>query len=208
MTGELKDNVDLDIADAADTASYAHNFNNYQQQRLKTLGDAQPSGEAFPKVLVAAPIGCQVIKSNYPAMIPVGSFCTLAPYSATEVFKYIFDGTEDFFEILQVFFHHAAFSASGKQLICDVQGVDTSKGDLLLVDPCVLRESMPSLSTVVGTVTQQAQSQPSATADCARRFDRLHPRCSQICHEFDPQRKSAKRNLGCCGVNATCGLHA
>merc|ERR1712032_903349 len=91
---------------------------------------------------------------------------------------------------------------NGKQLVCDIQGADEDGGDFVLLDPCILRTNLPGVSDLVGTVAPNTKTEASGLV--ADRFDALHPTCAQMCKTFDPQRKSAKRNVGLCG--AICGL--
>lgn len=209
-------NAQLDVEDAELAASYAHRFMLHQ---LSVSG-----GEQTCSLKVAVPVVCEVIKSCLPALVPVGSFCTLASYSATEVQKFVFDGSEPFLEIPQVFFHHAAFSSSGKHFVCDIQGEEDDDGTWVLVDPCVLRAEMPTVAGIVGAAAGGTRRDTEDTdregnvASCgidltdgrasngpsAARFDTLHPRCPELCKAFDPHRKSCKRNGGACGIS--CGL--
>jgi len=201
-----RENVELDLRDAKDTCSYAHKFNLAHQQGFGKEGDAAPVGEDVRGVRVAAPVGCEVVSTCYPAMIPVGSACTLAVYPATEVRKFVFDGSEDFLELGQAFFHHAAFSSNGKEYVCDLQGVDDDDLGLILVDPCVLRSAPPEMMHIVGAVAPGAVGLPQAHGPTGELFDALHPKCSCLCKAFDPGRRSAKRNVGVCGVGGNCGL--
>jgi len=203
------ENVELDLEDAKNAASYAHRFNLYLQQSCGSeAAPALTEGESLPSVKVAAPVGCQVISSSYPAMIPVGSACTLAPYSASEVRKFVFDGSEDFLELPHAYFHYAAFSSSGKQLVCDIQGCDEDDGAVLFLDPCVLRMDLPTVSGLMGAVVPGAGPGHAVASEgpTPERFDALHPRCAQLCKAFDPQRKSLKNHAGACGMGGTCGF--
>merc|ERR1712070_858081 len=121
-------NAEIDVDDANVAASYAYRFNRNQRVPLETAADATVqvvSGDGAPRVRVAAAIACEVISSSHPSMIPVGGFCTLAPYSDKEVQKYVFDGVSDeFSEVPQAFFHYTAFASGGKEFLCDIQGVE------------------------------------------------------------------------------------
>ncbi|CAE8583408.1 unnamed protein product [Polarella glacialis] len=196
--------VEEDLEDANSAASYAHRFNLYHRQRAIEAGLS--SEEALPIVKVAAPAACRVVKSTYPALIPVGSVCTLVVYPYNEVRKFVFDGSEDFLELPQAFFHHAAFSSGGKQLVCDIQGMEEDDGSLLIIDPCVLRPEMMTVADlVVGAVGPKGKGEQDAagclgpigsqTPSAVEHFDALHPKCAQLCKAFDAQRKSVKSTL-------------
>lgn len=201
-----RDNVELDLRDAKDAASYAHKFNLSHQQGFGKEGDDMPHSDDIRGVRVAAPVGCEVVSTLYPAMIPVGSACTLAVYPAAEVRKFVFDGSEDFLELGQAFFHHATFSSNGKEFVCDLQGVEDDDVGIILVDPVVLRPAPPEVMHIVGAVAPGAVGPPPTLGPTGELFDALHPKCSQLCKAFDPGRRSAKRNVGICGVAGNCGL--
>mmetsp|Transcript_159758 Transcript_159758/g.508530 ORF Transcript_159758/g.508530 Transcript_159758/m.508530 type:complete len:292 (+) Transcript_159758:104-979(+) len=102
-------NAELDFVDAGDAVAYASRFNSHQQQ--------QAEGETAPTVKVAVPAVCSVVESCFPAMIPQGTACTLTPFPDVDVQKFVFDGTEDFLELPQTFFHYAAFSSNGQKAL-------------------------------------------------------------------------------------------
>lgn len=194
--------VRMDVADASDAAAYATRFNLHHQQHA--------DGEEVPLVKVAVPIVCTVKETCFPAMIPTGTACTLIPYPCSDVHKYVFDGSEDFLELPQAYFHCAAFSTNGKCFVCDVQGTELDSGDFLLIDPCVLRAERPNVDAIVRAAAAPVAAgagfaQEAAGGPTGERFDALHPKCAQLCHTFDPHRKTAKRNVGVCGVG-TCGF--
>lgn len=153
---------------------------------------------------VATPVACRVLKSSMPSLLPVGSTCLLTAYSEPEVRKFLFDGSEDFLELAQAFFHHVAFSSGGKELMCDLQGFEGDDGSLLLIDPCIWRSELLTVGALLAqAVKTGADKVPGPSPE---RFDKLHPKCTSLCQAFDPQRKSIKRNTGICGMGATCGL--
>merc|ERR1712079_547574 len=133
---------------------------------------------------VAAPVGCEVISSNYPAMIPVGTSCILTAYSGAEIRKFVFAGDEAFMELPQAYFHYAAFASSGKQLVCDIQGSHEDDGHILLVDPCVWQVDPPGVSDLVGAMMpadgDRQDTEPAARTFTAY-FDAAHPKCTQLC---------------------------
>jgi hypothetical protein len=229
------EHVEIDVDDANVAASYASRFNRNQRQFAGSpeesgisdeMNSARPlveeqrhqriaGADEAPTVKVAATIACEVIVSSHPSMIPVGGFCTLAPYSDREVQKFVFDGTtEEFSEVPQAYFHYTAFASGGKEYVCDIQGVEEDDGSFLFVDPCLLRSGLPTVGQLVGAV---ANAQAQSGGSCARaqvqsvgptveRFDTLHPKCGGACKVFDPHRRSGVRNgkVGLCGI--TCGL--
>merc|ERR1719265_490915 len=109
----------------------------------------------MPSIRVAAPVACEVIHSGYPSMVPVGTVCTLTPYSEKDVQKFVFDGqTEEFLEIPQAFFHYAAFSSNGKEYVVDIQGTEDDDGSLLIVDPCILKAGLPSVRDLMSVAAK------------------------------------------------------
>lgn len=227
-------NVESDVDDAGAAASYAARFNRNQRQALLPGGaipsdgcdepdssrplleeqrpEAELGDDSAPKVRVAATIACEVVTSNYPSMIPVGGYCTLAPYAEKEVQKFVFDGSsEDFSEIPQAYFHYSAFVSGGKEYVCDIQGTEEDDGSFLLVDPCILKACPPTVGQLVGAIANapgQTSSPQSISGPTVERFDALHPRCGDACKVFDPHRRSAQRNgkIGMCGIAPTCGF--
>jgi len=212
------DCVELDLEDARCAASYAHRFNLYHRKLSNDAG--MSDDEPMPSIKVAAPVACRVLRSNLPALLPVGATCSLSVYPAQEVTKFVFSGKEDFLEMAQAFFHHAAFSSGGKELVCDLQGSEEDDGSLLLVDPCILRADKVSIGGLVaGAVAGKSKADSedeqvnmnclapaAAQFAAADRFDQLHPKCAQLCKAFDPKRSSVQRKVGVCGVGITCGL--
>mmetsp|Transcript_58485 Transcript_58485/g.163089 ORF Transcript_58485/g.163089 Transcript_58485/m.163089 type:complete len:311 (+) Transcript_58485:25-957(+) len=190
-------NAKLDVLDAVDAGVYAHRFNLAQL--------ASSHGEQCPQVRVAIPVVCEVVSSGHPAMVPVGSLCTLAPYPCNEVTKFVLDGSEEFWEVPQAFFHYAAFSSGSKHFVCDIQGAEDDCGSVLLLDPCLLRDEQPTIAGLVNHMALDASRGASlSAAPSLARFEAMHPHCSQLCRSFDPQRQTARRSIGFC--SATCGL--
>jgi len=221
-----RENAQFDVEDSKVAAVYAQRFNLHQQNTVAGMGMADPKDSAavaatstmddetaliengtFPTIKVAAPVACEVIASGYPSMVPVGAICTLAPYAEKRVQEYVFDGQSDeFSELPQAYFHYAAFTSGGKEYVCDIQGVEDDDGSFLIVDPCILKADLPGVRDLIGAVAN-VQSEPSKNGPTVERFDTLHPKCTQACRVFDPQRRSAMRNgkVGMCGMGA-CGL--
>lgn len=210
----VMDNVEWDVADAKEVASYAHRFNGWLQRMLGVEDDSMGAGHgadassAAPRIRVCAPVGCTVIASRTEAAQP-GHAVLLAPYNAAEVRKYVFDGGEDFVELPQSFFHHVSWAAGGAAMVCDLQGTEDDEGNVYLVDPCVLRSKRPDVGMVVGSLIKEglgvkpAESDPSEPSQ--HWFDLLHPKCGQLCKGFDPHRRGVK-NRGACGLGISCGV--
>jgi len=203
------DAVALDLEDSLLVSSYAHRFNLYSREHAREAGFV----DHVPSIKVAAPVACRVLKTNLPAILPIGATCTLFPYEDREVKKFVFDGSEDFLELAQAFFHHAAFSSGGKDLVCDIQGVEEEDGSLLLIDPCVLRANRLTVGTLLKGAAQRANDNYGEAAclgpvltPASQKFDALHPKCAPLCKAFDPYRSSVKSKVGVCGLDVSCGL--
>lgn len=197
--------VELGVQDAKDAASYAYRFNMFllRQQGLSEATDS----EKVPGMKVAAPVICEVVHTGYPSMIPTGGLCTLTQYNCREVIKFVFDGSEDFQEMPQAFFHFAAHSSGGKEFVCDLQGDEDEAGNFLLIDPVLLRAGLPGVGDLVSAGMRESgmkkEMAGTSTGPTKERFDQLHPKCAQMCKEFDPQRKGAVKSIGgMCGFNS------
>jgi len=195
-----QENVQMDLKDSADVASYACRFN----QQLNTMAGEQGG---VPAVKVCAPVGCEVIKSSNPQFASPGEYITVIPYPFNDIKKFLFDGSEDFLEVPQAFFHHASWLSSSRELICDIQGIEDEDGNVVLIDPCVVRAPQATvgdlLTTLVANQKENIPQVPSADIS-SDRFDALHPRCSQLCKAFDPYRRSCGGKMKNCGLNITC----
>lgn len=205
-----EDAVKWDLEDAKSAGSYAHRFNLYSREHAREAGEAV---DELPCVKVAAPVACRVVKTSFPALLPVGAYCTLWPYSDPEVRKFVFNGCQDFVELAQAFFHHSAFSSNGKDLVCDIQGVEEEDGSLLLIDPCLLRPSKLTVGALLkGAAKEEKEREDLAVClgpvvnVAADKFDMLHPKCTSLCKAFDPKRCTVKRKVGVCGLDISCGL--
>lgn len=193
--------VELDLQDSADTAHYCARFNQQIQRSFGQVG-------SVPGVRVCGPVGCEIIKSSNTEFANAGEAVMIIPFPFPEVKKFVFDGSEDFLEIPQAFFHHAAFLSGGRDFLCDLQGIEDDDSNVLLLDPCILRSPKPGVADVLTTLAKGAPVKDSEADACSQqRFDMLHPQCSQLCKAFDPNRRSAAKGRHC-GLNITaCGLH-
>lgn len=194
------ENVEIDLKDSADVASYASRF-NHQLQNI--FGE---SGGAVPGVMVCGAVGCEIIKSSSSQFASPGEAIMIIPWPFPEIKKFMFDGSEDFLEVPQAFFHHAAWLSNSHEFVCDLQGIEDDDNNVILVDPCVIRAAKPTVGNLLSTLaTSMSQKEKEnvpqhVSADISTdRFDALHPRCSQLCKAFDPHRRSA--------VKRHCGLH-
>jgi hypothetical protein len=198
------ENVELDLQDSADTAHYCSRFNAHMQRSFGEAG-------SMPGLRVCGPVGCEVLQSNNSQFANPGEAVMIFPYPFPEVKKFVFDGSEDFLEIPQAFFHHAAFVSGGREFLCDLQGIEDDESNVLLIDPCILRSPKPGVADLLATLAKgsaQNNGKDNEVDQCSQqRFDMLHPRCSQLCKAFDPHRRSAGKGRHC-GLHITaCGLH-
>jgi len=192
---QTMERVVANMADSKDVAYHAEHFNKFTASSPHAPG----FGHECPKVKVCAPVGCRVLDSRMPQLARKGSVVTIIDYPASEVEKFVFDGKEEFKEIPQSFFHHVAWSTGGSSMVFDLQGTENEDGDVLLVDPCVLRAPQVGVTDLVSAAAGQAGDSPDD-----QMFDVVHRSCGQLCKGFDPTRRGAKvRRM--CGMPA-CGL--
>lgn len=182
------ENLQKDVEDSKQVASYAHKFNMQQLGSLEMDG-----GEGLCAVKVAAPIGCQVVAKSKFLMEPInqGDLLTLAPFPDETIEKFVFEGDEKFHELPQAFFHYVAWLSGGKEMACDLQGSLGDEGELTLVDPVVVRTGGAS---ILEHITCQP---PQGNTPLPPLFDKLHPRCAQMCKDFDKSRAVRSKRLGC-----------
>lgn len=204
--------IDADLEDWRVVSEYAHRFNTHILQKSKIYPDAETdASEKLQGVKVSAPVGCDVLGSSLPQFIAAGDTVLLSVFDPMDVQKFVFDGSEEFMELPQAFFHYAAWSSGGHELVCDIQGAQEEDGSILIIDPCVLRKSPPTVADLIGTVAPMATNLinsaiSSAPSDgIAGRFDLLHPKCAQMCKTFDPQRRGGQVRTAC-GVCIACGV--
>lgn len=203
-TQKTHENAQLHVEDAERATAHASRFNAQMLKAMGNVMDLREQGEAPPSVKICAPVACEVLSSSAPEILPRGSACTVTPYPHEEVVKYVFDGADEFMEVPQAFFHYAAFVSGGTEFVCDLQGMEDDSGCVLLIDPVVLREDKANMSAFLNTtLLEKAKPERKFGPDHAPtedRFDRLHPRCGQLCQSFDPMRRGAKGKKGFCGI--------
>lgn len=194
------DNVRLDLNDAFAATSYASRFNTMM---LQSQGhqDMHAAPEVIPTVKICAPVACEVMATTASDILPRGSFCTLALYPHREVKKFVFEGREEFEEVPQAFFHFAVFASGSKELVSDLQGMDDDSGGLTLLDPIVFRTAQPSVGALLSTMMMSTKQDSNGSEDRVEQlFNGLHPKCGQICTQFDPGRRGSKGKKGMCGI--------
>jgi len=200
------ENARLHVEDAEIATGHATSFNRYMADKFGgNMMDQRQQGEAPPSVKVCAPVACEVLSTNAPEVLPRGAACTVTPYPFPEVMKFVFDGADEFLDVPQAYFHFAAFATGGADMVCDIQGWEDDYGGMHLIDPVVLGGNKPAVSQYLSTLAageQAAPPRPSGPdhAPSDQRFDRLHPRCGEICRSFDPTRHGAKGKKGYCGI--------
>lgn len=195
------------IEDAERATAHAAGFNKQIRSTMGNMMDNyQNQAEEAPTLKVCAPVATEVLASSAPEVLPRGSACTLTPYPHSEVTKFVFDGVnDDFLEVPQAFFHFAAFASGGREFVCDIQGAEDEFGGFHLIDPVVLREETQDVASFLNSTFREVKQDASQRlgpdhAPTEERFDRLHPRCGQLCQSFDPMRRGAKGKKGFCGI--------
>lgn len=191
------DNVKEIVSDAADTAAYAHRFN---QHTAKAVGE-DPNN--VPSVRVAAPVACQVIDSATPEIASAGDAIALTFYPSNNITKFVFEGGEDFLELPQAFFHFVVWTSGGKELIGDLQGVQDEQ-DIFLIDPVVIKQPQMGVNDLLGMMADPSAA--NSLSPNEQRFNLWHPRCAQLCRSFDPQRRGAHVRRACGVALPTCGV--
>merc|ERR1740138_1419287 len=178
-----KANAEADLKEAFDAAAHAFRFN---MAMARTCLDCEAS--AMPGIKVCAPVACTVIGGKAAEFARPGETVLLTWYPAQTVQKFVFDGSEEFLELPQAFFHYTAWSSGGQEQIGDLQGVDDGD-DVLLINPLVLRTAQSAADTEVA----------------CRRFDAWHPRCGPMCRGFDPTRRARECRRHCGLGVPSCG---
>jgi len=199
-------NARLHMEDAEAAAIYAGKFNSQMIRAMGVNMEMGMPGEAPPSLKVCAPVACEVLQSSSPQEFARGQACILTPYAFREVHKFVFMGGEDFLEVPQAFFHHAAHTSGGTEFVCDIQGMEDDRGEIQILDPIILRAEQHKLQQYISSymATQAGKTlAPGASGDLGpteERFDRLHPHCGGLCQSFDPGRRGAKGKKGLCGI--------
>jgi len=174
------------LQDSKELVEYAEAFNKY----LRSAAEAEGGGaDEAPQVKISAPVGCRVLDSKIPQLTAAECYVVLFDCPQSDVVKLMLDGTEQFHELAQSFFHYVMWHSGGRTLPFDLQGMETGQSDLLLIDPCVLRN----------------EGETKVSDECREEvFQSLHRTCGQLCKGFDPSRRGGKvRRV--CGV-PTCSL--
>lgn len=194
------ENLRLDMEDATDAASHAHRFNMHL---ARVAGADAATADDLPSVKVAVPVACFVIGGHSTDVAAPGESLLLLPYAAPQVDKFLFDGSQEFQELPQAFFHYTACQTGGAHYVCDIQGAEDD-GSFVIVDPMLLRAPKPGISDLMGAAFGKGGAPASGPNE--QLFDQLHPRCGALCKAFDPSRKNAHQRR-VCGMNtSTCGV--
>mmetsp|Transcript_94078 Transcript_94078/g.248565 ORF Transcript_94078/g.248565 Transcript_94078/m.248565 type:complete len:396 (-) Transcript_94078:152-1339(-) len=198
------ENVKVAVDDAVITASYAHRFNEHTARLQAEHEGGGQGGAPVIGLRVCVPVGCHVMGSTAPKVGGSGQALSLALFPFKQVQKFVFNGSEDFTELPQAFFHYCHHISAGGEVIMDIQGIEDEDGDVYIVDPAIIRPAAPSVGHLIGSIVTGAVSS-SREGEDRLRFNTWHPRCSQLCKAFDPTRKSAhcRRSWGC--ATPTCG---
>lgn len=205
------DKASIDVSDSTQVASYATRFNKWYTNFRSA------SEEEKQLVTVAAPVVCEVEGSALPQFIFAGNIVLLYPYEHAEVRKFVFTGKEDFHDTPQAFFHYVDYASAGRETVLDLQGMVEPDGRTLLIDPCIVRQPLPSVGDVVAAISAIAteaiatevpmapvQVQRRFSGSAQERFKVLHPTCGQMCQGLENARKGTRVNCGfvvrACGV--------
>lgn len=188
------------VDDANEAASYAHRFNYYV---ANTCGDGDP--ESVPHIKVCAPVAAHVLGSSVPDLVQAGEALTLTIFPSQVVRKFLFEGGEDFEELPHAFFHYVTWNSGGRDMICDIQGVQDDR-NFYIVDPVLVREENPTIGDLLGTLAPKLDEKTQSKGLPATRFDHWHPKCGQLCRTFDPQRRSIHSRRHCGLSLPSCGV--
>jgi len=200
------ENVQVDLQDAKDAASHAHRFNMHLARQVGGDGATTLDDQDVPMVKVACPVGCFAVGGSATDVVAPGEAVLLLPYTSNEVRKFVFDGSEEFHDIPQAFFHYTACQTGGSQFVCDIQGCEEDDGGFTIVDPVVMRAPQPGIGDLLGAIAPvPAIGGATPNGPSPERFDQMHPRCGDLCKVFDPQRRSAHQRKHC-GLGISCGV--
>lgn len=184
------ESLEQDTEASATLAAYASKFNTQQA--------SEHANDAPPAIKVVAPLGCQIIDSNFSSMFAVNDAVVLYVLPCVKnVEKFLFNGADKYVDVPQSFFHFVALASGGRELAYDLQGIQDSAGDIFLVDPAILNvrgkkgaSEVPMCGQLIGGGSEALEWS---------HFQALHPRCSPLCKVFDPHRAvRLGRGLTCC----------
>merc|ERR1711920_106826 len=96
-----------------------------------------------------------------------GEVVSLLRLPSSEVGKFVFDGSEEFLELPHAFFHYVTWFSGGREMAFDLQGAEHDDGDVILVDPCLLRTEKAGVSDLLKVQSSAAR----ARENIAEQFD-------------------------------------
>lgn len=188
-----------DIDEARLLASHADAFNEHVLQVSACSATVQMS----PRISVCMPTAFRVVQSPVPQFFAPGDHVMLLPYSAQEVSKFVYDGSESFLELPQAFYHFVAWECGGQSPFIDLQGTEDEDGSVLLVHVCMPGQA--EADGILGAISLFPATTAGDDEVSEALFDRLHPRCGPLCKTFDAERRIRHR-IGHCGMPNACGL--
>lgn len=198
-------NAQVAVDDGVVAASYAHRFNANTAQLHAEEEGGSFDAETVVGVRVCVPVACYVLGGTAQEVASPGQAITVTKYPYTQVKKFVFDGQQDFLELPHAFFHFTSWMSGGREVVADIQGLEDEDGDIIILDPVILRpaKEQASVGSLLSTLTT---SQEDGETLEKRRFDLMHPRCGQLCKSFDPFRRSTHVRRQCGLSMPTCGV--
>lgn len=193
------------VDDAVTAASYAHRFNEHTAKLHEEHGGGGEAADSIIGVRVCVPVAAYCL-GGHSNIVEPGQALTIALYPFKEVCKYVFDGSEEFMELPQAFFHYCHHLSAGREVVIDIQGTEDENGDIFIVDPVVIRPPPATVGSLLGTLVNNNSS--TAQNEEKLRFDTWHPKCGQLCKVFDPSRHSAHCRRACGLAMPACGVGA
>jgi len=194
------------VDDAITAATFADAFNMEIAKLHSEEVGGDPDPYAVVGVRVCVPVVCQVLGGRALDAAQPGQALLLCLYPHANVQKFVFEGSEDFNELPQAFFHFCVWSSAGKQMVSDIQGVEDEDGDFLIVDPFVLGPTTQREVPNLGEFVANARGAVNAGSVENLRFETWHRRCGQLCKAFDPHRRSAQVRRACGLGLPSCGI--
>mmetsp|Transcript_30816 Transcript_30816/g.88547 ORF Transcript_30816/g.88547 Transcript_30816/m.88547 type:complete len:400 (+) Transcript_30816:89-1288(+) len=198
------ENVQAAVDDSVTTASYAHRFNEHTARIHEEHSGGGGDADSVIGIRVCIPVGCYVIGGTASDICSPGEALSLSLFPFKQVQKLVFDGSEEFSELPQAFFHYCHHLSAGREVVTDIQGFEDEDGDLLIVDPVVVRPAAATVGSLLGAIVSNNTS--SSANEEKLRFDTWHPRCGQLCKVFDPSRRSSQCRRACGLSVPTCGV--